>query len=62
MGLTEVINEKKHEIKQMQDRVKEAEQVMETEKQRCKERIKQVEDEFNLKERTLHDKLKRDMN
>ena len=62
MGLTEVINEKKHEIKQMQDRVKEAEQVMETEKQRCQDRIKQVEDEFNLKERTLHDKLKRDMN
>jgi hypothetical protein len=46
----------------MQDRVKEAEQIMETEKQKCKERINQVESEFNLKERTLQEKLKRDMN
>jgi hypothetical protein len=62
LGLTEVVNEKKLEIKQMQDQVKEAEQAMESEKQKCKERVKQVEDEFNLKERTLQDKLKRDMN
>ena len=53
---------KQYEIKQMQDRVKEAEQIMETEKQKCKERINQVESEFNLKERTLQEKLKRDMN
>lgn len=46
----------------MQDRVKEAEEVMEKEKQKCKERIKQVEDEFNIKEKTLHEKLKKEMN
>ena len=39
MGLQEIINEKQYEIKKMQDRVKEAEQIMEAEKQKCKERI-----------------------
>lgn len=35
---------------------------MKEEKQKCKERIKEVEDQFNLKERSLMDKLKKDMN
>lgn len=46
----------------MQDRVKEAEAIMKEEKQKCKERIKEVEDEFNMKERSLMEKLKKDMN
>lgn len=35
---------------------------MEVEKQKCHERIKEIEDEFNEKEKVLLDKLKRDMN
>jgi hypothetical protein len=42
--------------------VKEAEEIMKEEKQKCKARIKEIEDEFNSKERTLMDKLKREMN
>lgn len=46
----------------MQERVKEAEATMEREKRECKDRIQEIEDQFNAKEKTLHEKLKRDMN
>lgn len=46
----------------MQEKVKEAEAIMKEEKLKCKERIKEIEDQFNIKERTLMEKLKKDMN
>ena len=42
----------------MQDRVKEAEDIMKVEKKKAQERVQQVEREFYEKERTLHDRLK----
>lgn len=53
---------KDFEIKTMQDRVQEVEVLMKEEKKKCKERIQEIENEFNLKEKTLLDKLKKDMN
>lgn len=35
---------------------------MKEEKQKCKERIKEVEDQFNIKEKSLMEKLKKEMN
>jgi hypothetical protein len=46
----------------MQSRVQEAEETMKREKQKCKERIAEVEREFLDKEKVLNDKLKREMN
>ena len=57
-----VLSSKDYEIQTMQNRVKEAEAIMEREKQICKERIHEIEHEFNEKERNLQDRLKRDMN
>lgn len=53
MGLQAMVDEKQSEIKGMMNRVKEAEQAMEAEKQRCKDRVRQVEEDFGIKEKTL---------
>ena len=55
------LGDKDFEIKKMQDRVKEA-AIMKEEQKKCKARIQEVEEEFGLKERSLMDKLKKDMN
>lgn len=60
--LTHTLAGKDFEIRSMQDRVKEAESIMKEEQQKCKDRIKQIEDDFLTKEKHLYDKLKRDMN
>ena len=60
--LQSILSGKDSEIKQMQDRVKEAEDIMKQEKKKASERVQQVEREFNEKEKTLTDRLKHQMN
>lgn len=59
--LEDQVKERDCEIMGMKDRVREAMETMENEKRICKERIQEVESEYIEKERTLHDKLKREM-
>ena len=60
--MEEQVKERDSEIMSIKDRVREAMETMEQEKRKCKERIQEVEQEFMDKERTLQDKLKKDMN
>jgi Skp family chaperone for outer membrane proteins len=46
----------------MQDKVKDAEEKLQKERIKCQEKVSQVERDFNEKERSLMEKLKRDMN
>jgi len=46
----------------MVDQVREAEETVKRERKKAEERVATVEREFNEKERSLMDKIKRDMN
>ena len=46
----------------MQDRVRQAEETMQEERRKNKQRIEEVEREFFEKEKELTERLKRDMN
>lgn len=59
--LMTTVDEKTYEIKTMQDRVQEVQEIMEKEKRKHQERIQQIEQEYSDKERMLNDKLKREM-
>lgn len=46
----------------MMDQVREAEETVKRERKKAEDRVAQVEREFNEKERTMTERLKRDMN
>ncbi len=57
-----ILGGKDGEIRAMQAQVKEAEDTMKREKKKAEERVALVEREFGEKERTMMERLKREMN
>ena len=59
--LMTTVDDKNFEIKTMQDRVQEVQEIMEKERRKHQERIQEIESDYVEKERMLNEKLKRDM-